>query len=87
MAINSKKASYSELFDYLYGNAHTDAAKEDFDPVTLAAWNIMDDLSDRRGIHQAIDECDDEIKDEIFESMRTQVQEAVNNCLLLDIAD
>jgi hypothetical protein len=87
MAIDSKSASYSELFDYLYGSAHSDACKEHFDPVTLSTWNIIQDLMDRRGIHQAIDACDDEIKDEIFESMRDQVQQAVNNRLLLDLAD
>lgn len=38
---------------------------------------IMDDLLDRRGIRQAIEECDDEVREEILHTMASIIEEHI----------
>jgi cell division protein ZapA (FtsZ GTPase activity inhibitor) len=42
---------------------------EKLDWATEAALNVLDELSDRKGIGNEIDQCDDEIKEEILETL------------------
>lgn len=47
------------------------------DPVDKIVAAFWDDITDRRGFRQAMDECDDDIKIEIVEEWREKVKKLV----------
>lgn len=65
--------TYQEFYEASSG----DGVVKQMTRAERTAWLILEDLTDRRGIGQQWDQIDDEIKDEIFESLRL-ISEQVN---------
>jgi hypothetical protein len=70
--------TYSELYDAVW-TAPTELERQallrSLGPARSAAWRIMADLRDRRGIGNEIDHCDDDVKDEMFAAMENAIAE------------
>jgi hypothetical protein len=70
--------TYSDLYDFVWTRP-TDMERNDalasLSPARRAAWRIMEDLRDRRGIGDEIDLSDGDVKDEIFAAMEIAITE------------
>jgi hypothetical protein len=58
--------TYHEILSAVYG-------EQELDVKTLPigqqiAWDILADLTDRRGLRQEFEQCDEDIQDEIFDT-------------------